>query len=115
LQNSGDCSDSILPVTAVSECAISFHRSEYDGFYLKLANTAYTGFLEAQDQNGVTQKSFRVQDGVVLIKLTDLTEALDDGFRLRFRIWTPDELFPGEKRIPEDQPWSNWTRVTISP
>jgi len=113
-KDNGDCSENITPSGTTADCALKIFGTETDSFYLKLTDSSYTGYLEAQSLDGKVFRSFYVTNGNAVVKLSDLPAGMEKGFQLRFRTWTPDGIFPGEQRSNIDLPWSNLVRVTIS-
>lgn len=97
------------------DCDVNIVATEYDGFYIKLKDSTYTGFLDAQRTDMSVTRAFYVKDGTAFIKLSNLPLTMTGGFHLRFRTWVPNEIYPGEQRIKLDSLWSNWVKLSIVP
>lgn len=120
------------PIVSVSTDGIRFSDSvtvsEGQGYYVKVDNVRssgtksgkYSGYLEAKDDTGRVFKwsspgefDFPVINGVAYVK-PDLVRTLPKKtYTANYRIWTPNDNFPGESRIDysNPSPWSN--KVTI--
>ncbi len=109
--NDGKCDGSINPAAWVD--AVKVDKTK--GYCLK-ANIPYLGYLEAYNAKGQVFKWDWNQDGITIVPGEKLKD-FPSGFvsQARFRIWVPNDVFPGEKRVGDTQiPWSNQVQVTVN-
>lgn len=105
------------------EIAVSKDGSNYSenitttkdvGYYLKINNVNYTGYLEAKLEGGKAAKWLWVEKGLVKVGLNELARAGAGEYKARFRIWVPNEPFPNETRAGNANiPWSNLITVIL--
>jgi hypothetical protein len=93
------------------------------GYTLRIADSKFTGYLEAQitsnpssplryDRAGV--KWMWAENGIVRVSPEILKTIATGSYRARFRIWAPNETFPNERRvITNSTPWSNEIETII--
>lgn len=75
-------------------------------------NQKFTGWLEAKTDNGNVFKWRFATNGLVKVEPAEISGfAVGSQTCARFRTWVPNEVLPGEKRIPsaslDSRPWSN--------
>lgn len=84
------------------------------GYYLKINNTPYTGYLEALAPGRSASKWLWAEDGLAFVPPSLLTGFPPGDYLAQFRIWVPNEVFPNETRVGDTAiPWSNSVTVSI--
>ena len=83
------------------------------GYYFKVDNVPYTGYLEALITGTTTPgKWLWVENGRVSIPYDMIKNLAGKSIKARFRIWVPSEDVVGERRIrTTNLPWSNEIEV----
>ena len=94
----------------------SINTTRSAGYYVKVQPN-YTGYLEARIYNNTTHvpgapvKWLWVENGIVKANIPTIPLGT---YTADFRIWAPNELFPGESRIREANiAWSNTITVKV--
>ena len=84
------------------------------GYYLKIENTAYSGYLEARAADGTGLKWLWAQSGLVFVPPSLLNGFSNGAYPAKFRIWIPNEQYPNETRVGTNTiPWSNEITVNL--
>lgn len=83
-------------------------------YYLKVTNTPYTGWLEAQLLGGQSNKWLWAQDGVVTVDENIMRNVPAGKYIAKYRIWIPNETFTNQPRIGVNtEPMSNQIIVNV--
>ena len=87
-------------------CISVLNTATDNGVYLKSVNESYTGFLETQDDRGLIQKTFWMDEGQSFIPITYFHGLEATSLYYRIRPYIAAESVAGEARVVKSLEWS---------